>query len=1084
MPKQVTEYRIFISSPSDVAEERDALEAVIQDLQATLGKQHSLHLKALRWEKDGRPAMGDPQENLFAQLGEYDIFVGIFWKRFGTPTAEHESGSEAEFRDAYAKWEEDNSRPILMYFCERPANIDVFSLSPEELAELGKQAGQVKKFQQEIAKKGLYWTYTEQEDFQRLTHQHLYDAIVKLIGAGAKIETAQKTDQTAPQISADVQVEKVDGGKVVGIEYNFYMGEDLDAREQQSRLDYLQALYDTCQVLPLAQLGRKATDVPVMLSDVYIKLNTKTKVQLDPEADPDVRPDKRLLEGQESKILSAKEAADGARRMVLLGGPGSGKSTFVKQWLAGMAAAQSKNKPGLLPVFLYLRDLAPRLGQATLNGLAQNRREEKLVALILEQAIHDLEGMQVREAEAVLRDAFKHGGVCLVLDGLDEVPYSLRGLVRESVAALRKIEKVVVTCRVRSYTGEAQLGGFKVHQLAHFDDEQIQNFIAGWYNAQTNIKALTRADATKRTKDLQQAAQDGYIRQLAETPMLLTTMIIVHQEEAELPRESVVLYEKAVEILLRKWQLSKGELPKELADILDRKERIRPIMERLAFEAQCKGAGDKAADLPRKDALDILEKPEYLADVGIADKFLDYVDKRAGLLVGRGGGEGKPETYSFPHRTFQEYLAGCYLVNRRSPVREIQKLATEGDFWSVAVQMGAQELLFNKNAEYLVLDNAKALLPEKVNDEITARQALWSAHMAQVAGKENVERDEATGQNYLDRVREALINSFNTDLPPVERAEGGRLLAKLGDPRQELLTLEDMLFCFVPAGECIMGSPEGEGRDNEHPQHQLNLPYAYWIGQAPVTQSQFRLFVDADGYKNKEWWTDAGWTYIQKQNRTAPYAYGDRFDLNNHPVVGVSLFEAHAFTKWLTQKGREYGWLSDTQEIALPNEPEWEKAARGGLNHLSDAKVLPLGDLKSPDAPAITSNEKPDRQYAWGNQMKVSLCNIEASGIGATSTPGCFPKGKNSVGCYDMSGNVWEWTRSKHMSYPYTSGDGREQSSKSNSELRVFRGGSFDDFDYEVRCAYRYRSLSLSARSYVGFRVVSLPLPGINERPG
>ena len=99
---QVTQIRIFISSPSDVQEERDALEKVItEDLQRTIGKQNGLHIEPLRWENIVRPGLGDIQRQVSEQMGEYDIFIGIFWKRFGTPTATHESGSEQEFREAY-----------------------------------------------------------------------------------------------------------------------------------------------------------------------------------------------------------------------------------------------------------------------------------------------------------------------------------------------------------------------------------------------------------------------------------------------------------------------------------------------------------------------------------------------------------------------------------------------------------------------------------------------------------------------------------------------------------------------------------------------------------------------------------------------------------------------------------------------------------------------------------------------------------------------------------------------------------------------------------------------------------------------
>jgi len=98
---------------------------------------------------------------------------------------------------------------------------------------------------------------------------------------------------------------------------------------------------------------------------------------------------------------------------------------------------------------------------------------------------------------------------------------------------------------------------------------------------------------------------------------------------------------------------------------------LRRVMERLAYEAHAVGKGEKeAVDLPRGFLLTLLEKSEYFGKTALAVEFMDYVDERAGLLVGRGGGDDKPLSYGFPHRTLQEYLAGCYLVGLRNAQRE------------------------------------------------------------------------------------------------------------------------------------------------------------------------------------------------------------------------------------------------------------------------------------------------------------------------------------------------------------------------------------------------------------------------------
>src|SRR5882724_11136696 len=135
-----------------------------------------------------------------------------------------------------------------------------------------------------------------------------------------------------------------------------------------------------------------------------------------------------------------------------------------------------------------------------------------------------------------------------------------------------------------------------------------------------------------------------------------------------------------------------------LLELLGDARRLRQIMERLAYEAHQTRQGGQpgdAADLPRHIAQDIIE--EYLNDANQARAFLDYVDQRAGLLIGRPRASGRPDTYTFPHRTFQEYLAGCYLLTGSDGerVERFYRCAGEGDRWSLVAQLGAEELLYN-----------------------------------------------------------------------------------------------------------------------------------------------------------------------------------------------------------------------------------------------------------------------------------------------------------------------------------------------------------------------------------------------------
>ena len=1044
MPERSTSkrIRIFISSPGDVAAERDALEAVItNDLQQTLGRQHALHLVPMRWESMVTPGMGNIQEKVFAEMGPYDIFVGIFWKRFGTPTGEHDSGSEAEFRQAYTHWERDQSRPILMYFCERPATIDL-DTDPAEAMEQFQQAQKVKAFREEVGDKGLYWTYGEVDAFAKMVRNHLYDTIVRLIKEAYQ-EEADTSPPTTPGSPAPATLP-----------------------HPRYRSLYLTALRNECRILPLTAIGAATTIAEqVSLDDIYVSLYAKGK-SVDEEGG---RTEHRME--REAPIVEVREAAEKHQKLVLLGDPGSGKSTFVRQLIVQECTRElDQKRPGLLPVFIALRDLAPSLRTISLAGSKKESRRV-LAEHLLNQACAEAKGLGVPECTDHMRHAFVDGSVLLVLDGMDEVPLIDRARVRDCVRAAFQtynFKKAIVTCRIRSYGGDALLEEFDSYELQPFTTDQIAAFVKAWYVAQQVLKRIEAQKIEGRIADLSAAATNEPLLELAENPMLLTTMTIVHQEETRLPNERVVLYNKAVEILLRRWQEQRGGLPEVLADFLKSDDKVRPVVERLAFAAHSRKEDTAMADLSRDEALAILEEDEFFGDSGLAIEFLDYVDQKSGLLVGRGGKGSRPALYSFPHRTFQEYLAGCYLVGRRTPKKLIGEKAEEGEYWSVAVQLGAEELLYNRRSLNQLLDLAGQLCPREPVSQGEHRQVLWSAAMAETAGVDVVARDEGggweTGEQYLERCRQRLVEALAGPLPVKERVEAGSTLARLGDPRKEIMTLEAIPFSYVPAGPFLMGDENVE----------VDVPYGYWISQYPITQAQFKAFIEAGGYEDEQWWTKAGWKHVKDQQIVGPKSYRAPFGVSNHPVVGVSWYEAFAFTRWLTGYARERNWIGSEERIVLPNEPEWEKAARGGIDVPKRMLVDSLSSTDLETDVEVEKNPNPGRRYPWGEEITPEHCNFGEMGIGSTCTPGSFPKGVSPYGLYDMGGNAWGWSRSvwKDNAYPKDRKKWREREDPESGSHRVVRGGSWGDVAGFVRSASRF-FWGPGYRYYgLGFRVV------------
>jgi iron(II)-dependent oxidoreductase len=279
------------------------------------------------------------------------------------------------------------------------------------------------------------------------------------------------------------------------------------------------------------------------------------------------------------------------------------------------------------------------------------------------------------------------------------------------------------------------------------------------------------------------------------------------------------------------------------------------------------------------------------------------------------------------------------------------------------------------------------------------------------------------------------------------------LLARLGDTRPHLLDVEHLRFAAVPRGPFWMGEP---GNEDAELHCNAGLDYDYWIAQTPVTVAQFRQFVAASGYDAHD-----------PDCLRAP---------ENRPVVGVTWHDARAFCAWLNEWWRAR--LPEGWRVELPSEAEWEKAARGGtsLPVPVPVQVATVARGFSFATTELRDNPLPQRAYPWGDEFAADNANAEGN-VGTASTPGCFERGRSPYGCEDLSGNVWDWTRSHDSSYPYRVEDGRENLAAGDDVWRVVRGGSWNYGRDGARCAFRSRDLPVDRGGYGGFRVVLRSAP-------
>jgi formylglycine-generating enzyme required for sulfatase activity len=871
---------------------------------------------------------------------------------------------------------------------------------------------------------------------------------------------------------------------------------------------YLRALANECCRLPLSIVAPRFLEGnqegTVSLSDIYVDLDVQAPAR---ERDPRTKRGELIeMEARSERTPILKALANQQlTKIVLLGDAGSGKSTFVQYLAFALTQIQLRepNADALLPAAFSARDLFPiRLILREVSAQHIPADASKGNAPMMWDAVRaDLNTrLGVDAANAlfpVLQKRLLREGGLILLDGLDEVPATdhrrerLLEAITAFAAQLPATRRLIVTARPYAYADPKwQLLKFETLILSSFSDEQIKRFIERWYQAMRGTMAWNEATARGKGEGLQTAIRErAYLGDLAQRPLLLTLMATLHTSWGKLPDDRADLYEESVKLLLTRWQTARqvrradGTLDTEpgIAKTLAVEEKvIRQALHRLAYtvhERQGKEAKrlDRPADIRADEVLAVFSAvvPEDTNPRVV----LDYMENRAGLLLSRA-----PGLYTFPHRSFQEFLAACHLLDQPQSAQQLRdKVLADAVWWREVFLLGVGRKRITSLDDAVSVVNV--LLPMRVEETEPITDAHWRA--ATLAGNALAEMNlmsQAEGQAHykdiLKRIQRWLVAFLEDNhLTPRDRAEAGDALAQIGDPRPgiSVVTLRDgvhvpdIIWCEIPAGPFVMGSKKGDkdAYEDEQPQFTYTIRQNYFIARYPVTNAQFGAFVrDPAGYRNDQWWTSAGLKW--RGDRIAPDKSGGAFDLPNHPVVNVSWYESFAFARWLDARLQ----ISDFRfqiydpathmirvdenlkaqiknrnlEIRLPTEAEWEKAARG-----TDA-----------------------RPYPWGPDADFNRMNFNETGLGVTNSVGAFPGGASPYGVLEMSGNVWEWCQTKWIDN-YQNYGKKEDNDPEGEKARVVRGGSFFDSSRGSRCAFRRRDPG-SLFGFRGLRVVLSPI--------
>ncbi|MCP4287419.1 MAG: SUMF1/EgtB/PvdO family nonheme iron enzyme, partial [Gammaproteobacteria bacterium] len=845
---------------------------------------------------------------------------------------------------------------------------------------------------------------------------------------------------------------------------------------------YLTWMLDRYGTIELRGIKRKGVQVVQLnLEAIYVPLQAETY--------------------QQSGQIALNQVLNLGQHIVITGNPGCGKTTVLLHlaWTIAQAIdtddlTLAKNKLGLtsshsleggvrggiglpLPILVPLSSYALYLRQLP-HGTSSELRT--LAAFISEYLI------QKQTSFELPTDFFKQllrsdgQNVILLLDGLDEVPNEdERAVVRQAIEDLitgRDRMRVVVTCRTAAYEGRTALGkGFQEIQVLPLNENQIENLVrhayADIYHNEADAGQDKADELLNTISRLEQRRQrfDHKPEPLIASPLLVRMLLIVHYSERHIPELRAELYMKATDAML----LPEYSLDEDLANRLGKlvgsnREVHRDLVQHLAFEMHQRGNGQDR-EIDENELLKILQThPLY---PNFAKDLIKITRLRGTLLEER---EGR---YRFIHLAFQEYLAARYLaetVRSEQGVAGIVSFLEAGpivDSWwrepallvagylSVTVPTAARNYLLR----LAWADDQAGQRPQTLSPDIqlAAVEVAWTAALewstVPPALKEKLTQQLA---DWFDKKKSNLLSQTE----PTRRVMVRNALTGRSGKRPGITDLESMRFCYVPPGPFWMGDVAGDKLVEDNPSyikenslHKTNISYGYWLARYPVTVAQFAAFVEDKRYQ--------------------PTAISNRLrGLADHPVINVTWYDALYFCQWLTTRWQKKGILSNGWHVTLPSEAEWEKAARGGLEYPQQNIIRHISQINNQgwSKPSLQANQIPRRRYPWGDKIDRMQVNYKDTRLSTTNAVGCFPGGASPYGCEEMSGNVWEWTRSMVETYPYDPDDGREDIER-DSPYRVSRGGSFKLGAHKVRCAIRLRYNPRGGVFDFGFRVMLSP---------
>ncbi len=797
---------------------------------------------------------------------------------------------------------------------------------------------------------------------------------------------------------------------------------------------YLTQLRDRCGFIEIQGLmvaSGKAPRLPI--DHLYIPLNTRARA-----SSPSAGRGSAQTPDGETDLVELKTLLDARPvvNLIFIGDPGSGKSTFLrKSVLDRVHAFDADPLHAPFPILASLARLA-----AFMEAHKPTEHEATGPTCLADFLAAESDEFNQGLSRAFFQARFQDQHNIVFLDGLDEGPTArsrelLSALIENAARAYPKTS-FVVTTRPASYEGSGVLRRFDDHVIEPLDRPAILFFLQRWcqvlYSDSEELAGRYLAELTKALRAVPE------IRRMASNPLMLTALAVVHWCERNLPEQRADLYRSILNALASSRVQRPGRIG--AAQCLTR-------LQKLARKMHLDPAGRKL-EIERAAAARELA-PDFGASGDAALEFIRQEELETGIIVSRG------PTVVFKHLTFQEFLVARALGFNRGWI-DTDLFDKDARVFSPNWREVLLLLLGNLSEGGMEpVDEIVSKILDRVGPGADLKRkamvfGLLGAVMVDLRPRNKPYGYHPADKRYL-RLRDEVLAIFDRDkcggIDFATRLAAANALGESGDPR-----LNEDNWIRVEPGSVWMGEAEERVKRKE-----VAIVKGFDIAKYPVTVAEFAQFVDSGGYDDLQWWDGTRDLIVGKrdepwypradrrnpaisresiaEHRDEPWGWEQQTEKRNHPVSGVSWYEAKAYCRWRTEQERAApNHLREPIVIRLLSEAEWEFVARGG------------GE---------------DRPYPWGtheNSHEMRANYFDGERVRGTTPVGLHPHGATPEGVLDMAGNVWEWVEDA-------------EAGEDNEALRVLRGGSFDDYAWHLCCGARWVFRPGFSSNYLGLRV-------------